>query len=169
MGKKTRSTMRVIHRYLGFFLAGIMAMYAVSGLVMIFRSTNFLKQDTEITRKLQPNLSSENLGRVLRIQKFKVEKNENDTMYFSGGKYDSSTGQAVYTVKRLPALLNNMTKLHKASTNSPAYWLNIFFGLSLFFFVISAFWMFMPKTNVFKKGILFTLAGVVLTLILLFV
>ncbi|MGB5405007.1 hypothetical protein [Robiginitalea sp.] len=30
---------RVIHRYLGYFLAGIMAMYALSGIVMIFRET----------------------------------------------------------------------------------------------------------------------------------
>jgi uncharacterized iron-regulated membrane protein len=34
---------RVIHRYLGFFLAGIMALYALSGIVMIFRDTDFLK------------------------------------------------------------------------------------------------------------------------------
>ena len=41
MSKKAR----VWHRYLGFFLAGIMAVYAVSGVVMIFRNTDFLKQE----------------------------------------------------------------------------------------------------------------------------
>jgi uncharacterized iron-regulated membrane protein len=30
------NSMRIYHRYLGFFLAGIMAVYAVSGVVMIF-------------------------------------------------------------------------------------------------------------------------------------
>ena len=29
--------MRIFHRYLGFFLAGIMAVYALSGIVLIFR------------------------------------------------------------------------------------------------------------------------------------
>ena len=34
-------TMRILHRYLGFFLAGIMAVYALSCTVMIFRDTDF--------------------------------------------------------------------------------------------------------------------------------
>ena len=38
---KLNTTMRVYHRYLGFFLAGIMAVYAISGIVMIFRDTDF--------------------------------------------------------------------------------------------------------------------------------
>ena len=37
------TTMRIYHRYLGFFLAGIMAVYAISGIVLIFRDTDFLK------------------------------------------------------------------------------------------------------------------------------
>lgn len=36
--------MRIYHRYLGYFLAGIMAVYAISGLTMIFRDTDFLKK-----------------------------------------------------------------------------------------------------------------------------
>ena len=39
--------MRIIHRYLGFFLAGIMAVYALSGIVLILRDTDFLKQHFE--------------------------------------------------------------------------------------------------------------------------
>ena len=34
------TTMRVYHRYLGFFLAGIMAVYATSRMVLIFRNTD---------------------------------------------------------------------------------------------------------------------------------
>ena len=62
-----------------------------------------------------------------------------------------------------------MTKLHKANTNHPLFWLNIFFGVALLFFVVSAFWMFRPQTSVFKKGLYFALGGMVLTFILLFV
>jgi len=60
-----------------------------------------------------------------------------------------------------------MEKLHKATTNSPLYFLNIFFGVSLLFFVLSSFWMFLPKSDIFKKGIYFTIGGIVLTLFLL--
>src|SRR5688572_32170720 len=50
--------------------------------------------------------------------------------------------------------LDKMTHLHKASTDDPLYWLNVFFGVSLLFFVLSAFWMYLPKTKVFKAGLL---------------
>jgi hypothetical protein len=61
-----------------------------------------------------------------------------------------------------------MNHLHKAKTGQPLFFLNVFFGVALLFFVISSFWMFLPKTTVFKKGIYFTAAGIVLTLIMLF-
>ena len=54
-------TMRVIHRYLGFFLVGIMAMYALSGTVLIFRDTDFFKQERHITKQVKPNATAEEL------------------------------------------------------------------------------------------------------------
>jgi hypothetical protein len=72
------------------------------------------------------------------------------------------------TTKELPFLLEKLTKLHKADTKEPLFFLNVFFGLSLLFFVISSFWMFLPKTKIFKKGLYFAIAGIILTLVLLF-
>ena len=46
--KPSKVTMRVLHRYLGFFLAGIMAVYALSGIVLIFRDTDFLKSEQTV-------------------------------------------------------------------------------------------------------------------------
>ena len=56
---------------------------------------------------------------------------------------------------KLPILLQKMEKLHKATTESPLYYLNLFFGASLLFFVLSSFWMFTPKMPAFKKGMYF--------------
>jgi hypothetical protein len=86
---------------------------------------------------------------------------------FKQGTYNLKTGVADYTVTEQPAIVNKMTKLHKATTNDPLFYLNIFFGLSLFFFVISSFYMFLPKTTIFKKAMMFTLGGAVLTILLL--
>ena len=160
--------MRIFHRYLGFFLSGIMAVYAISGIVMIFRETEFLKSEREIERQLAVDLPDAEVGSTLRIKEFKVEKSEGSLIYFRDGTYDKKTGLAKYKAKQLPYLLDKMTKLHKATTNRPLYFLNIFFGVALLFFVLSAFWMFMPKTEVFRKGLYFTLGGIVLTLILVF-
>jgi len=159
--------MRTYHRYLGFFLAGIMAVYSISGIILIFRETSFLKSDVHKVQTLKPGLQVEALGKELHIKGFKPDTTMGDVVSFKQGTYNSKTGAADYTVSEQPAIVNKMTKLHKATTNDPLFYLNIFFGLSLLFFVISSFWMFLPKTSIFKKAMLFTLAGAVLTIVLL--
>jgi hypothetical protein len=146
-----------------------MAMYSISGIVFVFRNTDFLQKEISIEKKIETNLSPENLGEAIKIKRLKVEKQEAGIYYFKDGTYNSQTGIAKYTKKELPYVMDRMTHLHKANTNDPLYFLNIFFGFSLLFFVISSYWMFMPGSDVFKKGLYFTLAGIVLTLILLFV
>lgn len=162
-------TMRILHRYIGFFLAGIMAVYAISGVVLIFRETSFLKKEKQVEKTITPNADPAELGKLLGVKNLKISKTVGDTIYFENGIYSNATGKANYTTKELPFILNKLTKLHKATTKQPLYWLNIFFGLSLLFFVVSSFWMFRPSTTIFKKGIYFTIAGIVLVLVLLYV
>src|SRR5262249_22513268 len=154
--------------YLGFFLTGIMAVYALSGIVLIFRDTDFLKSEKQVEKQLAAKLPDEEIGKALRIREFKVVKTEGDLVVFNEGTYNKLTGLAQYRTKQLPTVLDKMTKLHKANTGQPLFFLNIFFGAALLFFVISAFWMFMPKTETFRKGLYFTMGGLVLTLILIF-
>lgn len=161
--------MRVIHRYLGFFLVGIMAVYAMSGIVLIFRDTDFLKNEKQITKQVKANVQPEELGKLLQMKDLKIDKEEGNILFFKNGTYDKNTGTAQYKVKELPRILDKMTHLHKAKSADPLFFFNIFFGLSLFFFVISSFWMFMPNSSTFKKGMYFTIGGIVLTLILLFI
>ncbi len=165
----TRNTMRIYHRYLGYFLAGIMAVYAISGITLIFRDTDFLKYETLNEKQLEPNIKNEELGRALRIRDLKIDKEEGDIIRFKQGTYNKATGMAQYTSKELPYVIQKLTNLHKADTRHPLFFLNVFFGLSLFFFVLSSFWMFLPGTSVFRKGLYFALAGVVLTLLLIFI
>ena len=161
--------MRIYHRYLGYFLAGIMAVYATSGVVMIFRDTDVFKVEKIVEKQLNANLSPKELGAAIRIRDLKVESENGDQLSFGQGTYNKTTGVVIYTVKSLPTVMEKLTQLHKASTSQPLYYLNIFFGVSLLFFVVSSFWMFLPKTSIFKKGLYFTLAGIILTIILLFV
>ena len=169
MGRKSEKLFRVVHRYLGFFLAGIMIVYAISGIVLTFRNTDYLKNEIHINKTLETDISAENLGRALGMGRFNVDKEEGGILYFQGGTYNKKTGMADYTVKQLPVLLENMNKIHKMHSGHPLFWLGIFFGVALLFFAVSAFWMFKPTTSVFKKGLYFTLGGVVLTVVLLFV
>jgi len=161
------SNMRIYHRYLGFFLAGIMAVYSLSGIVLIFRDTNFLKQEKIVQQQLQPGLSADSVGKAIRMRDLKFTSVNGDVQSFKDGTYNTATGAVSYTTRSLPKFIEKLTHLHKASTKDPLFYLNVFFGVSLFFFVLSSFWMFMPKTSIFKKGLYFTLAGVALVVLML--
>lgn len=146
-----------------------MIVYAISGIVLTFRNTDYLKNEIQIEQKLEPGIKADNLGRALGKGRFSVEKEEGGILYFEGGSYDQRSGMASYTEKKLPILLENMNNIHKMHSGHPLYFLGIFFGVALLFFAVSAFWMFRPTTSVFKKGLYFTAGGIVLTLVLLYV
>ena len=159
--------MRVYHRYLGFFLVGIMAVYATSGVILIFRSTDVFKKTNHEVHQLKPNLTEKEVGEEMHIRDLKFESQEGAIQKFKQGTYNAETGTVEFTEKKYPLFIEKLTDLHKTNTKDPLFFLNIFFGVSLLFFVISSFWMFMPNTSVFKKGTYFTLAGIALTLLML--
>lgn len=167
--KKSKISTRVIHRYLGFFLVGILAVYAISGISLIFRRTDTFKKTVSKEITVDKETKTKDLGKSLEIKDFKVDSTHSEIVYFKEGNFNKTTGKAVITKKEYPYLLDKMMKLHKATTNSPVYWLNIFFGLSLLFFVISSFWMFLPSTSTFKKGMIFSLLGFLMTILILFI
>ncbi|SKB95322.1 PepSY-associated TM region [Soonwooa buanensis] len=167
--KNTKTFMRIVHRYLGYFLAGIMAVYAISGILLVYRDTDFLKKEIKYEKKFDANLDEKALGKEIKIKGFEVDKNENGIMYFKQGIYNIATGEAKYSKKELPFVLDKMTKLHKSQSKDTLSPLNTFFGISLFFFVISSFWMFNPKTKAFRRGMIFTAIGLVLALAMLFI
>ncbi|WP_396597128.1 PepSY domain-containing protein [Dokdonia sp. R86516] len=167
--KSTSLKMRILHRYLGFFLAGIMAVYAISGIVLIFRDSDTFKNTVVIEKTLDPNLSAQSLAKAVNNKRLKVTNEESGILYFKEGTYNSATGAVVYSKKELPFILDKLTHFHKAKSGDPLYFLNIFFGLSLLFFVVSSFWMFIPSSPIYRKGMLFVAGGIALALILLFV
>lgn len=166
--KDTKSFMRITHRYLGFFMAGIMAMYSISGILLIYRDSDFLKKEKVINKTIAKNLSDKELGKELKIRDLEVMKQQNETLFFEKGFYNKKTGQVKYTKKELPFILKKMTNLHKSQSKNKLSLLNVFFGVSLFFFVISSFWMFNVKSKIFKKGLLYTFGGLILSIILLY-
>lgn len=159
--------MRVVHRYLGYFMAGIMTVYALSGILLVYRDTDLLKKEKHYDMVIAKNLSEKELGKELKIKGLEAEKVENGMIHFKNGTYNQMTGRAVYDKKELPLLLDKMTKLHKAPSKDKLGGLNVLFGVCLFFFVVSSFWMFSPKTKAFKRGMLYAAVGFIVSVILL--
>lgn len=161
--------MRVLHRDAGFFIAGLIIIYALSGIVLIYRDTEFFKSEVKTEKKLAPNLEPAKVGEALRIRDFKVTKTEGETIWFLSGTYNTTTGVAVYTSKDIIFPFNKFINLHKALSKDPAHWFNILFGVLLLFMAISSFWMFKPENKNFRRGIYFAGAGVVFVIILLLI
>lgn len=150
--RKISNRVRSVHRYLGFFLAGIMFMYSLTGITLIFRDSDTFKREVRVEKQLEKNLE--------KLPKLKGAKNIN---------YNKTTGVVTYRQMKSPKILGLMEKIHKAKSSDPLYFFNIFFGLSLLFFVVSSYWMFLPQTAVFKKAIYFTLAGISLAAVMLLI
>ena len=163
-----KNRMRIYHRYLGFFLSGIMAVYALSGMIMIFRNTDFLKVETKYERQLSPGLSAAKLGEEIKIRRLKGVEDSEQEIVFAEGVYNKETGQASYTLKALPVVLKKMEDMHKATSDQPLFYLNLFFGASLLFFVVSSFFMFLPKSKTFRYGIYYAVAGLGLTVVMVY-
>ncbi len=153
MSLANSQTFRKYHRLLGFFLTGIMTIYALSGSLLIFRGTDFLKYDQVVERQLTPNLPASELGTALRLRGFTATSESEKTIEFKEGTYNKASGLAVMQINDYHPVLQKMVKMHKATTNSPLFFLNLFFGASLLFFAASSFLMFLPKAPQFKTGI----------------
>ena len=161
--------MRILHRYLGFFLIGMIIMYVSSGLIMTFRDTDFLKTEKSVEKQLAPGIASNDLGKALDQRRLKVTHEDDHTLFFENGQYDKASGVARYTEKEWPPFVNKITDLHKSRSGEPLFFLNLIFASSLIFFVISSFWMYPTHSKNFKTGMIYVIAGIAFIVVFLLI
>lgn len=166
--KPVHHYLRALHRDVGFFVVGLVIIYSLSGIVLVYRDTDFLTQNVQVERKLSPGVAPSELGKMLRIKNLSIAKTEGDVVYFQGGSYNKTTGIAVYTTKELPAVLQKFVGLHKTVSGKITHWYAVLFGALLCFLAISSFWMYPNRTSMFRRGIYIAVAGAVVTIIVLF-
>ncbi len=159
--------MRALHRDVGFFVVGLIVVYALSGMVLVYRDTDFLTSNVQVERKLDAGLDPAQLGMALHIKGFKVVKTDGDKVYFPQGSYDKATGLAVYEVKQLPMVLQKFVNLHKTASGNSTHWCALFFGAMLLFLALSSFWMYGKGSGLLRRGVCLTLAGMVITVVVL--
>jgi hypothetical protein len=160
--------MRSLHRDVGYFIIGLTIIYSISGVVLIYRNTDFLKSEKQIEKQISPNLKESELGGILHVRNLEIVKIEGDIISFRNGTYNMATGVVNYSEKTLPAFLERFNNLHKKASGSISYLFSTIFGVLLLFLAISSFWMFKPTTKMFRRGIIFTGSGLLLAIILLF-
>ena len=91
-----------------------------------------------MNKQLEQGLTPQALGKAIRIRDITITGITGNVQTFKQGTYNSQTGAASYTVVSLPAFVEKLNQLHKAGTKDPLFFLNIFFGVSLLFFLISS-------------------------------
>jgi len=165
--KNFRWYMRFLHNKVGFFIAGLVIIYGLSGLLQTYRDTDLLKHDVVHEMKLAPHLPEEQLGSKLRMRDFKVSKTEGSILYFKNGTYNTETGEASYTTREWYAWIMPFTELHKTPSKNIAHYFTTLFGIALLFMSVSAFWMFKPGTKLFSSGVYLTISGIIAAVILL--
>ena len=70
---KISTKFRVYHRYLGFFLTGIMFVYALSGITLTFRNTDYFKQEKVVEKTVDKGLERPLLGRSDKLISYNAE------------------------------------------------------------------------------------------------
>lgn len=160
--------MRALHRDVGFFVVGLVIVYSLSGIVLVYRDTDFLTRSVQVERKLPPGIEPSELGKMLHIRGFSVTRNEGNVVHFPGGAYDKTTGLATYTTRELPFVLQKCVGLHKTVSGKITHWYAVLFGTLLCFLAVSSFWMYSNNTSVFRRGICVAAAGAAITAIVLF-
>src|SRR5664279_3981675 len=130
-GKNLRYYMRFLHNNIGFFIVGLVVIYSLSGIIQIYRDTDFLKHDVYNEKKLAPKLPAPQLKEVLRYRDFTIDKTEGNIVYFKNGTYNSVTGIANYTTKEWYGFIVPFTELHKTSSRGIAHYFTTIFGILL--------------------------------------
>lgn len=164
------TTMRFLHRYIGFLVVGITFIYAVSGILLTYRDSDFLKSEKEINTVIDKGVSANDLGKEMHA-KIDIVSTEGSVITFSKGEYkgtyDSATGELAYTSKELPYIIRKMVNLHKSTSAVPSHMFNVTYGLLLLFLALSSFFMYKPTSRQLRKGIAVSAIGAVLAIGLL--
>lgn len=177
-----QTTIRNLHRDLGYFYIGLIISFAFSGVLMNHRehwhpekytvetksiSVNIPK-DTEITEKYAEELAKQ-LGIDDKIRRHKVKDDELKISFEKNDvEIDLKTGKGeIVTFNKTPIISQTM-KLHKNTSNWWIYYSDIF-GISLIIIAVTGAIMIPAGKFTFKKrGWKLAVAGILFPLIILF-
>lgn len=167
--KSTYRWMRVLHRDIGFFVIGLTVIYCISGIMLTYRDTGFLKSETAIEKTIDLGLRANQLGKVLKLREIEVLSEDEKEIRFSSGTYNKETGVASYLSKEIPLVLQSFNNLHKVPSKDSRHWFTSLYAVLLLFLAISSFWMYKPGNKYFQRVINTALLGVFVSLALIFV
>jgi len=159
---------RCLHRDIGFLVLGLTLAYALSGVVLVYRETGFLKSVEHVERSLPSGLAPETLAKILHLRRVEVTGSDGgviafrDGMGVSGGRYDSITGDVSYEAMQYPSFVDRLIRIHKLASSKAMSAVSVAYGVLLSFLAVSSLFMYGKRHSGFRRGL--TLSGVGLLL-----
>ncbi len=157
---------RILHRDIGFFVVGLTVIYSVSGILLTFRDTGFLKHEVQNEITLKSGLSENQLMSALKLKRMKIEGVSESEIRFTNGTYNLETGVAIYITQESSQIVNKLNGLHKVASQDSRHWLTLLYAISLLLLALSSFWMYKPGAKHFKRGVVLAVVGGVISMVL---
>lgn len=167
--KKTfNSIMRSLHRDVAFITIGFTIVYALSGMLLVYRNTDFMKQEKYFEKNIVTEIPAGKLGAELGIRGLEVTNENDGIFYFTQGSYNSMTGEAKFTKKVYPKGVDKMVDLHKLHGKNKLHWISTLYGGMLFFLAFSAFFIYNKGSKLRKRSFIMVTTSIVLLLGVIF-
>jgi hypothetical protein len=166
--KSFRYYVRCLHRDIGFLVLGLTIAYALSGVVLVYRETDFLKSEEHVERTVPQRLASADLARLLHARHFEVTGDEGDVLHFQDGTslkdgvYVKSTGSLGYVGKSYPGIIEKLIGLHKLGSSKALHAVSVVYGVLLLFLAVSSLFMYRVGTGGFRRALAVSGMGLVL-------
>lgn len=164
-----QKVMRNLHRDIGFLMIGLTLLFSVSGVVLIYRDTNFFTYIKQVNETIPANLDSRELAHHVPFRRFTLTNVQGDLLYFNQGTYNLKTGELRYEIRTYPWIIKKFNHFHRSISREATHWIATLYGVLLLFLALSSFWMYKPNTNNFKRGLIISGLGIVFVIVLLFI
>lgn len=180
-----RRLLRILHRDLGYFIVGMIVVYALSGIYLNHRHDfnpdyKIFVEDFKVEVKNESSYSANDIKTILqtldfdlRYKKHYINNEGFVKVFIENGEVvinpETGEGRLQYLQKR--PLIFSFNKLHKASIGALWKWVSDFMAVVLLFVGISGLFLMKGKRGFNRWGIWFTIGGIIVPLvfILLFV
>jgi hypothetical protein len=174
---------RITHRDIGYLIAGMTVIYALSGIALnhksdwnpnyVFDSRSF-KTATPVSRETFNDETAINILKQLQLdQEFKASyfpSGSTATIFINGGFVQINSGTGEGTIQRISKrpLFYQVNFLHY----NPGRWWKYFsdiFCLSLILVTVTGLFLVKGRNGITRRGAILTLTGIILPLLFLFI
>ena len=178
-----RKLNRVTHRDIGYLIAGMTLIYAISGIALNHKhdwNPNYIVTQEHFKTEISFTRDSTNEARVMELLEQLGELGRYKTSYYPSGEkltvflvggtlqVNTTTGEGYYEVVAKRPVFNQVNFLHY----NPGKWWKWFsdiYCVALILVTITGLFIIKGKNGITRRGAILTIIGIILPLIFLFV